>query len=78
MQRTGTPSSWRGKCFSNEAVTQPANTTETESSTNGTDAAADASSAWQIGSLVTNRIQMNYGVFINRLFGLTAGARLYK
>lgn len=68
IQRTGNPSAWRGKCFADEAVTQP-------TTTNGTGAGANAT--WQPGGLVTNRIKMNYGVFVNRLFGLTAPVELY-
>ena len=103
VQRTGTPSAWKGKCFADEAVTQPMvttttvrgqqqSTTSTSSSTtttndtttdatNGTREGADGGAvvegAWQPGTLVNNRIKMNYGVFVNRLFGLTEPLELY-
>ena len=70
VRRTRTPSAWKGKCFAEEAVDRP-------TAVNGTDANASAVAPWQPGSLVTNRIKLNYGVFINRLFGLTDPIELY-
>lgn len=81
VRRTGTPSSWRGKCFADEAVTQPgaqlAPGDDAVRANNATNATSPSVTRWQPGSLVTNRIKINYGVFINRLFGLDDPIELY-
>ena len=83
IQRTGTPSAWRGKCFADEAATQPAPLNRTAMNNSGTNSTADRASPpeveapWQPGTLVKNRIKMNYGIFVNRLFGLTEPLELY-
>ena len=55
--RTLTTSSWRGKCFSDEIVSEPVE--------------GNSTGPYQPGSKVTNRIKLNYGLTMNNLFGLT-------
>ena len=62
IARTLTPSSWQGKCFSQDASPVPAN----------------PPNSYLPGTKVTNRIKVNYGVFINRLLGLDEPLTLYE
>jgi hypothetical protein len=65
--RTFRTSSWAGKCFEDAPAAQP----------EGDSNVPDFSSTWQPGNAVTNRIRVDYGFFINRLFGLTEPLNLF-
>ena len=77
IQRTGTPSAWKGKCFTEEAVVRRPPSTSTSSSNGTTGMNGTVDTWWQPGTLVKNRIKMNYGIFINRLFGLAEPLELF-
>tara|TARA_B110000977_G_scaffold17746_1_gene21488 strand:+ start:2746 stop:3666 length:921 start_codon:yes stop_codon:yes gene_type:complete len=62
IARTLTPSSWQGKCFSEDTSPVPENP--------GPD--------YKPGTKVTNRIKVNYGAFLNRLLGLDEPLTLYE
>jgi len=66
--RTGTTSSWRGKCFAEAAAVRP--TPLAGATTIGYD-------EWQPGVEVTNRIKFDYGPRINRWFNLEQPRELY-
>jgi len=68
LQRTLTPSSWQGKCFSHNTL--PAG---------GTDEVSEgaAAVAGNITATVTNRIRVNYGWFLNRIFGFNDPVEMF-
>ena len=62
VTRTLTPSSWRGKCFQDALAPVVVRNNATND---------------RRGLVVTNRIKVNYGPFLNQLFGLDEPLQLY-